>query len=256
LPECFRIPEAFANVDEVVRGLAALEHHFTARGSRGGVFVTAYLITTRVIGERLARGAFDSPESVGRYVVAYANRYRRALFDYCLGHRALVPRPWRIAFDSSEKGPVLRDLLLGINAHINYDQPFAVLEAGLDVSCPRCYGDHARINEALRTATPLVRRRVTELYQPGLRIPSRLAGPLIDRLVVAGFRRAREQAWRFAAALSGSRGRAAMARVESELQGRAVQAARRIAAVTPVLPALGAPRATPRLDRVVLESNA
>jgi hypothetical protein len=49
LPESFRVPEAFASVDEVLRGLAALEDHFTACGSRGGAFATAYLITTRAV---------------------------------------------------------------------------------------------------------------------------------------------------------------------------------------------------------------
>ena len=38
-----------------------------------------------------------------------------------------VPRPWRLAFDSPAEQPALRQVLVGINAHVNYDLPQALL---------------------------------------------------------------------------------------------------------------------------------
>ena len=36
-------------------------------------------------------------------------------------------RPWRLAFDAPAELPALRHVLLGINAHVNYDLPQALL---------------------------------------------------------------------------------------------------------------------------------
>src|ERR687885_511429 len=38
-----------------------------------------------------------------------------------------APRPWRIAFDADPTLPPVAHVLLGINAHINYDLPQALL---------------------------------------------------------------------------------------------------------------------------------
>ena len=38
-----------------------------------------------------------------------------------------MPRPWRLAFDAPADLPALRHVLLGINAHVNYDLPQALL---------------------------------------------------------------------------------------------------------------------------------
>lgn len=39
-----------------------------------------------------------------------------------------MPRPWRLSFDAQPQLPALRHVLLGINAHVNYDLPQAMLE--------------------------------------------------------------------------------------------------------------------------------
>ena len=38
-----------------------------------------------------------------------------------------MPRPWRLAFEAPADLPALRQVLLGINAHVNYDLPQALL---------------------------------------------------------------------------------------------------------------------------------
>ena len=49
------------------------------------------------------------------------------------GGRALVPEAWRIAFDAADHETVatLGDILLGMNAHISRDLPFALARTGL-----------------------------------------------------------------------------------------------------------------------------
>jgi len=53
-----------------------------------------------------------------------------------------VPRPWRLAFAAGEELPTLAHLLLGMNAHINYDLPQALLQviSGPDFTDPAVLG--------------------------------------------------------------------------------------------------------------------
>jgi len=67
----------------------------------------------------------------------------------------LAPRPWRLAFDAPPPLPPLRQVLLGINAHINYDLPQALLGVISDadftdpVLLDRRRRDHERIDGVL-----------------------------------------------------------------------------------------------------------
>lgn len=66
-----------------------------------------------------------------------------------------MPRPWRLAFDAPADLPALRHVLLGINAHIDYDLPQALLAVITDaefadpVLLARHRRDHERIDAVL-----------------------------------------------------------------------------------------------------------
>jgi hypothetical protein len=63
---------------------------------------------------------------VERWDVVFAEYYLRAHDADLAGHE--VPRPWRVAFGAQPDLPGLRHVLLGINAHVNYDLPQALLD--------------------------------------------------------------------------------------------------------------------------------
>src|SRR6266852_7203894 len=70
-------------------------------------------------------GGFADAEWVERWDVAFADLYLEALEASLAGRRP--PRPWDIAFSAPADLPALRHVLLGMNAHINYDLPQALL---------------------------------------------------------------------------------------------------------------------------------
>jgi hypothetical protein len=73
----------------------------------------------------LEEGRFEDPEWVEAWDVAFAQLYLDAHDADATG--APVPRPWRLAFDAPTDLPDLLHVLLGVNAHINYDLPQALL---------------------------------------------------------------------------------------------------------------------------------
>jgi hypothetical protein len=97
--------------------LAPLE----ARGDPARYFLATYLRTTRAVKEELDRGGFRDTAWVERWDVAFAGLYLDALEAAEAGRRP--PEPWAVAFAAGERDrfPPLRHVLLGMNAHINYD---------------------------------------------------------------------------------------------------------------------------------------
>jgi hypothetical protein len=109
--------------------------------------------TTLAVGEAIERAGFEDPDWVERWDVVFAQLYLDA-HDADLAGGA-VPRPWRLAFDAPTDLPDLRQVLLGINAHINYDLPQALLgvisEADFEdpALMDRRRRDHERIDGVL-----------------------------------------------------------------------------------------------------------
>jgi hypothetical protein len=106
-----------ALIDRMERLLAPLE----ARGDPGRYFLATYLRTTRAVKDELERGGFRDTGWVERWDVAFADLYLDALEVAEAGRRP--PEPWAVAFGAAERDrfPPLRHVLLGMNAHINYD---------------------------------------------------------------------------------------------------------------------------------------
>ena len=90
-------------------------------------FHGTYTRTTKAVAAELSRGGFADNDWTERWDVAFADLYLEALATWQSGGRP--PRPWQIALDAC-RGPRIRPIgyvLLGMNAHINYDLPQALL---------------------------------------------------------------------------------------------------------------------------------
>ncbi|HZD38945.1 MAG TPA: DUF5995 family protein [Actinomycetes bacterium] len=116
-------------IDGLVARMEALLEPLQARGDARRFFHGTYLRTTRAVGAELRAGGFLDAPWVERWDVAFANLYLDALEA---DQRGEVPsEPWRVAFaaagDRATTLPPLRHVLLGMNAHINYDLPQALL---------------------------------------------------------------------------------------------------------------------------------
>jgi hypothetical protein len=117
-------------------------------------FLETYRRTTAAVGSAVRTGHFEDPDWVERWDVVFADLYLAALDLHLAGSRE-VPRPWRLAFDAADELPALRHVLLGINAHINFDLPQALLGVITDAEftdpevVDRRRRDHERIDAVL-----------------------------------------------------------------------------------------------------------
>jgi hypothetical protein len=214
---------AYSTLDEVVADLWALEQRFLARRDRRASFATLYGVVSAEMRNRVARGAFLDSAWVHRYAVAFANYYRDALEAYDGGRMSQVPRAWRLCFDAAAAGDglVLRDLLLGINAHVNNDLPFALHRVTIEPDREQRRRDHNAVNEVLAAVTEQATSRVAALYAPGLAALDALAGDIDEMLALFSLQTARDSSWESAVSFTNASSAVERALVSGLVSSRA-----------------------------------
>lgn len=194
----------FRTLDDVVDGLAALEARFRQQNDRRAVFLTLYGIVSAEIRAQVERRVFADNDWVRRYAVAFADLYRVALDRYDAGDLAAVPKAWRLAFDAAKTGSglVVQDMLLGVNAHVNADLPYALTTVSIGPDRPARYRDHSAVNAVLGSVTQRATDRLAGLYAPGLTGMDDCAGEVDELISAFSLEIARESAWEAAVALA------------------------------------------------------
>jgi hypothetical protein len=197
------------------------------RGSRMGYFAALYTHVEVAIEAACARDEFTHPYLLARVNERFFRRYLGAFDERRRGLPA--SGPWQAAFDAcgSNRLCVVQHLLLGMNAHINYDLPIAVVHALDPDELPTFRDDFDRMNDLLASLVDEVCNDIA-LCWPLLRWINRLGRGPDDVIIDFSMRCAREHAWCSAlklAPLSGTTRRRAIAAMDAE----AVQLARDVA---------------------------
>ena len=210
-----------AVVGEMQRRYAAL-----ARGcDHRAAFALMYLRVTDGVQQPVA-GRFRDTSYLHRLDAQFARFYFRAFDAYQAG-RPTDPA-WRIAFDAARTGKTtgIGDMLLGMNAHISNDLPFAVVATGLKEKGGRtAQADFDAVNNLLgQVERPMIREESAQLDPsvatatlPYLGVHG---GDVAN--VIAGWR---TEAWQNARALLAAPNAAARARVAARIRASAAQRA-------------------------------
>ena len=195
-------------IEELIARMVALLEPLAAAGDQRQYFHATYQRTTTAVADELKRGGFADPDWVERWDVAFADLYLDALEADLVCRKPALP--WEIAFGAPADLPPLRHVLLGMNAHINYDLPQALLAVITDEQfddaalLARREADHRAIDDVLASRVAAEDDELTRLSGPG---------PLLDRLLrpfnqlgtQRFLREARRKVWANAMALSRAR---------------------------------------------------
>jgi hypothetical protein len=159
-------------------------------------FLGTYQRTTFAVGKAVDDDYFEDPGWVERWDVVFAELYLDALDTHLSG--GAPSRPWRLAFDAPPGLPALRHVLLGINAHVNYDLPQALLAVISDAEftdsslMARRRRDHERIDSILAGR---VAAEDAELSVRGRSFTDRVLQPLNRFSSKRFLREARRKVW-------------------------------------------------------------
>lgn len=183
--------------------------HFHERDDYRAVFLRAYYIITRNVGaavdqrgDFVGKQIFFDSDWVRRLTGRFASLYFQSLTTS--EREAGSERAWKIAHETAEsrRGTIVQDLLLGLNAHINYDLAYATYlnmkEHGDErdhLLLPRRKFDHDQVNNILVRSTPEVAETLTRDYGGGILLLTRVLLNLDDILSSTGLKYFRERVW-------------------------------------------------------------
>lgn len=141
-------------------------------------FALMYLRVTEAVGREEQSGSLRADRDYLSHLDAvFARLYFDASDAWAAGRHAEVPAAWQIAFEAAKRRRVsgIGDLLLGMNAHISRDLPFAVASIGLGsqngAARARAF---AEINDVLADVQRAILREASARFDPsiaGFRLP-------------------------------------------------------------------------------------
>ncbi len=174
-----------------------------AAGDSRSEFLRCYAFMTGNMLHAVETSRFEDCSWVNRLLHLFADYYFIALEQYETD-AATSPAVWRHAHDSTlnRRRNVLQNLLLGINAHINYDLALALR----DMLAPEWthltetqrqsrYRDHRLVNTIIAETIDIVQDEVVEKSAPGMDVIDKIMGRLDERLLSGLITRWRENVW-------------------------------------------------------------
>ena len=214
-------------IDEVIERLVHIVDQSRARGSGDGYFAALYREVTAAIRDRIRQGGFADGPRMERLDVIFANRYLAAWSRREAGQPAGAA--WGVAFGAERAfwPVVLQHLLLGMNAHINFDLGLAAAEAAPGAALAGLKPDFDRINEVLAGLVNDVENRLARIWPPLRRLDG-LAGGVDEAVLNFSMRCARDSAWSLATAIAAETDGAVRAARVREADACAAEIGRRI----------------------------
>jgi hypothetical protein len=202
----------YETIDALLVSMDRIEHSLEAAGDPRRFFHSTYARTTRAVRDEILRGGFTDNGWVERWDVVFAGLYLRAFEQY--EATGAAAGPWQVAFDRAGDTalPPLRHVLLGMNAHINYDLPQALCavitsEQFDDAAVLAKRGeDHKHIDTVLAARVAAEDAELQKLELPGQRtLLDKMLTPF-NRLGTKKFlREARTKVWANARTLDRAR---------------------------------------------------
>ncbi len=195
------------------------------------IFLSCYLLMTRNILSAIDRQEFHDPAWVGTLLERFADYYFAALEAYDRDPTA-APAVWQLAHGITTEPHLLalQKLLVGINAHINYDLVLALF----DLLSPEWdilsdsqragrYQDHCHVNAVIGRTIDAVQDQVLDPVMPSMVFIDKLLGPVDELLVSRLIGRWREVVWRNATRLLQTGEASERARLIGEIERAALR---------------------------------
>ena len=154
-----------------------------------GYFPAMYPRVTGQIARSIDAGKFDDGPRMDNFATVFATRYTAAF-------RKTIPRPgcWQASWDAAgdERLLIVQHLLLGINAHVNFDLPQAVVAIARETGgLASVRDDFDAVNDVLAATSVGVLKDLDRVS----RWVSEAAALGGDRVFRFSLRVARKQAW-------------------------------------------------------------
>jgi hypothetical protein len=162
--------------DILLKKMAKESSDWKKKGDQRHIFLQCYTMMSQNMFCAIEERHFSDPLWVSTLLVRFSDYYFEALDLYQSNHPK-VPLVWKQAHDAAKKPDthVLQNLLLGVNAHINYDLPLALydcmehewLNSPLNKKRIRKH-DHDLVNQVISSSIDEVQDSIIKPMSPSL----------------------------------------------------------------------------------------
>lgn len=183
--------------------MRGLIQHWETTADAKATFLRCYFLMTNNMLSVIQQGDFLDPAWVASLLDCFAGYYFDALEQY-EQDPVSAPRVWRLAHDAAREPGMtaLQNLLLGVNAHINYDLAFALS----DVLRPewhilaeeqraRRYQDYCHVNDVIGQTIDAAQDQILSPSMPVMGFIDKLFGSLDEMLISRLITEWREKVW-------------------------------------------------------------
>jgi hypothetical protein len=203
------MPTSFRPEAPILARMQTLIQRWEAAQDSRAVFLSCYCLMTVNTLNAIEQQEFGDAAWVNRLLHRFADYYFAAL-EADERSPASAPPVWQQAFAAARdpQATALQQLLLGVNAHINYDLVLTLTDvlspewAALSPEqCAQRHADHDHVNAIIARTIDAVQDQVLEPAMPVMDLIDRALGPLDELLIsrlIAGWR---EKVWRYATLL-------------------------------------------------------
>lgn len=187
----------------VIQQMQALIQNWIGINDSRRIFLSCYQLMTHNTLKAIERDEFYDSNWVNVLLNRFADYYFIALDQYENDPQA-APMVWQLAHNATrnDKAIAIQTLLLGVNAHINYDLVFTLVDvltpewSSLDEEkLNHRYIDHDRVNTIIAASIDAVQDEILEPAMPIMEFIDEVFGGLDERLISHLIRNWRENVW-------------------------------------------------------------
>jgi hypothetical protein len=189
-------------IDDVMRDLDEIIEYSRRENWRIGYFAALYHHVGVAFKQSTEHGVFQDTKCIEKLDVVFFDRFLAAVYTH--RHGGSPSKSWKVAFDAAERWrpTVLSHLLIGMNAHINFDLGIAVAATVPAAELEGFRSDFDKMNALLGSLVGVVEQDLARIW-PWFGWLHRFAGGVEDGIINFSMRGARELAWQSAESLAG-----------------------------------------------------
>ena len=198
------VQKAAMTIDEVLERLDGIIAASLKDNDHLGFFAYIYRRTTYEIKKAILANKFEDNPRMEKFDVLFANKYLEVFDDFRAGRQ--VCRSWTVSFRAKkERMTILQHIILGMNAHINYDLGVAADEFIEEGVIDGFQNDFMMVNQVLAGLLDEMQVKVGRVSKLMFLIDW-LGGRKDEVILNFSMEKARQQAWDLATRLKGLTG--------------------------------------------------
>lgn len=185
-----------SSIDDVINRLDLIIQETLDTNNYLGIFAYVYRRTTAQIQKAIIEKRFEDNERMEKFDVIFANRYIQAYENF--KSQQPISKSWKTAFQVKDQPfTIIQHLMMGMNAHINFDLGLAAAEISPGNKIDELENDFMLVNQILQEIISEMQDRIAKVSRL-MFLLDWVGKDKDEKIINFGIVKSRQFAWEFA----------------------------------------------------------